>query len=157
MFWNYEFPGDIASDHSPQFMAQVWKSFFKKLEAAVSLTSGYHPQVSMVRLSATSLMPFKSMCSAINRLSVRSMSRPLMSHKTDNWFKRAERVWRGVHPNIHRAVHRYTKQADKYERETPNVQVDDRVWLSIQNFFYVHIKQENKGIMKGTKKNHIKP
>lgn len=37
-------PTDLLSDHSPQFIAQSWKSFWKQLGVDVSLTSGCHPQ-----------------------------------------------------------------------------------------------------------------
>lgn len=37
-------PLDIISDRGPQFTSQVWKAFCRGVGAAVSLTSGYHPQ-----------------------------------------------------------------------------------------------------------------
>lgn len=35
---------DIVSDCGPQFISQVWHSFFQLLRISVSLSSGYHPQ-----------------------------------------------------------------------------------------------------------------
>lgn len=44
VFWHYGFPKEIKSDHVLQFVAWVWKSFFKKLGATVNLISEYHPE-----------------------------------------------------------------------------------------------------------------
>ncbi|XP_042569896.1 myosin-binding protein H-like [Cyprinus carpio] len=38
-------PEDIVSDRGPQFISRVWKAFHSLLGVAVSLTSGYHPQL----------------------------------------------------------------------------------------------------------------
>lgn len=37
-------PVDIVSDRGPQFISQVWKTFWRVLRAEVSPSSGFHPQ-----------------------------------------------------------------------------------------------------------------
>lgn len=37
-------PLDIVSDHGPQFISQVWKSFCHPRSASASVSSGFHPQ-----------------------------------------------------------------------------------------------------------------
>ncbi len=44
VFRNYGLPEGIVSDRGPQFIARVWKAFFRLLRVTVSLSSGYHPQ-----------------------------------------------------------------------------------------------------------------
>lgn len=35
---------EILSSHGPQFVSKVWCTFFKRLEVAINLFSGYHPE-----------------------------------------------------------------------------------------------------------------
>ncbi|KAL0203678.1 hypothetical protein M9458_001696 [Cirrhinus mrigala] len=44
VFRNFGLPEDIVSDRGPQFISQVWRSFFSLLGVTVSLSSGYHSQ-----------------------------------------------------------------------------------------------------------------
>ncbi|KAK3513069.1 hypothetical protein QTP70_000954 [Hemibagrus guttatus] len=45
IFRYFGIPEDIVSDRGPQFISRVWKAFFSCLGVAVSLSSGYHPQM----------------------------------------------------------------------------------------------------------------
>lgn len=38
-------PKDMVSDQGPQFASRFWQAFCSLLWAAVSLTSGFHPQL----------------------------------------------------------------------------------------------------------------
>lgn len=44
VFRYFGLPEDIASDHGPQFVSQVWHKLMDNLGVSPSLTSGYHPQ-----------------------------------------------------------------------------------------------------------------
>lgn len=48
----------------------------------------------------------------------------------DEWFCRAERVWKRAHTNIQRAINRFTAQVNRHRRNVPRYNVGDRVWLS---------------------------
>lgn len=45
VFKTFGIPEDIVKDRGHQFISRVWQSFMEKLGVTVSLTFGYHPQL----------------------------------------------------------------------------------------------------------------
>lgn len=91
VFCYFGLPEDNLSNRGPQFLSRVWKPFFT--EAGAGLTPfecALEHQPPLCPWDATSTnVP-----------------------AADDWFKKAERVWEGVHKNIRQAVSGFPKQAD---------------------------------------------